>query len=238
MKRNIFFALLLIILLGSITFSNTLVFSALNKMNKVELTKHKAELKKKTNPYKDDNYWDDPLLEENIIVSTAVISKYSSQRLISQLLYLESKKPGKTITLVLKSSGGSSGDCMAIINAMRMISAPVNVVALGRTSSAGAFILAAATGKSMIMEDVIIGIHMVFREYNPDDHAYDSAAKVANYIRGFWAETANLPELFFPKEGEKLDKSFYLDAEQALAYGVVDQIVDANSKEIMSLFHK
>jgi len=176
------------------------------------------------------NYWEDPLLNSRVIMVTERISSNSAKRIISQLLYLETLEPSKAITIVLKSSGGSSSDCMAIMDAMRHISSPVNVFGIGRVSSSGSFILAAATGKRIISSESIVGIHMVFNKYDltDDKSKYSYQKKMAEYTRSFWKKYAVLPSHFFPTEGDSLNKTFNINANEALNYGVVDEIADIN----------
>lgn len=229
MQIKIAWSLLFSLILFSTIFVGFLISSRIN---------HLADAieKKDVDPYH-DSYWEDPLLERNLILTTHAISALTSQRIISQLLYLNAKNPGKPITLILKTLGGSSSDCMAIIDTMKMISSPVNVVAIGRTSSSGAFLLAAGTGERVATSNSIIGIHMVFPQYELDKTLYSSEQPIAEFIRKFWAENAKLPGSFFPKEGDKLNKIFYLNADDALEFKVIDRIIDTNSAEFDSLFN-
>jgi len=173
-----------------------------------------------------EDYWEDPLLAERVIVLTEGIDPELAKKTISQLLYLEEAGRGEPISLLLKTTGGNSSDCMAIMDAMKLISSPVNVTAAGQTSSCGAFILAAATGDRVAMSGSIIGIHMVFRQFDPEER-FSRNALLSEYIRDFWAEHATLPESFFPETGHSLNKTFYLSATEALDYGLVDRIFES-----------
>lgn len=172
------------------------------------------------------SYWEDPLLEDRLILSTSGINESVSERIVSQLFLLEKKAPGKEINLVLRTDGGSRGDWIAIVEAMHMISSSVNVTALGNCTSAGAYILVSATGKRSCLKTAMIGIHMNFPK-DKKGKQFNRSNQDRKRLLAIWKKKANLPSKFFPKKkSRKFDELFYLTAEEALKYGVVDEVFE------------
>jgi len=160
----------------------------------------------------------DPLLAERKILISAEINERTSREVIYRLLHLEAvaKKP---IHLYLLTTGGWTDEAFAIIDTMRSLASPVNTYALGGCSSAGAMVLAAATGTRFAFADSIIMVHS---NNDPSEERYSLAKLDRDRIEQFWRMSARLPEEWFPLVG---DQEYYLSPQEAKKMGIIDEII-------------
>lgn len=161
----------------------------------------------------------DPLLSQRRIVVTHAINERTAREIVERLLYLDGRDPEKPIDLYLSSPGGWTVSAFTIIDAIRLVRAPVNSWAVGGCYSACAMVLAAGTGRRVATRDAILMVHA--GEPGEDEpqsfDRLDSARIVA-----LWREVARLPEDWYPLEdGEE----HYLTARQAMGYGLIDAVV-------------
>jgi ATP-dependent Clp protease protease subunit len=161
----------------------------------------------------------DPLLAKRKILIAAEINERTSKEVIYKLLYLDTleKKP---IDLYLLTTGGWTDATFAIIDVMCSISSPVNTLALGGCSSAGAMILACATGTRYSYPNSVIMIHSNLEE-SQEKHSSEIIDK--NRIERFWKNSAKLPDHWFPLTG---DKEYYLSAQEAKEFDIIDEIIE------------
>ena len=168
----------------------------------------------------------DPLMEKRLILVNGRITESVASRVIKQLLVLEYLHPGEPISLLINTPGGQRSQWQSIVQTMDFLASPVNVIGIGSVSSSGVYILANATGKRIVHESAVVGIHMLFKK----DSGNFSAGRVQDEnIRNYWSDL-KLPKSFFPLEGEKFNETFYLNADQALEYGLVDKIYRRGSE--------
>lgn len=160
------------------------------------------------------------LLQARKVVIASNINAMLADRMVSSLLLLNELDPDTAIDMYIRTEGGWVDDAYAIIDVMNMISAPVNTHAIGGTHSAGAMILAAGTGIRTAYENSVIMFHAGLGE--PDDEFGENQIKNKREIL-FWQSTARLPHDWV---NQLEDRSYFLDAEQALQYEIVDKVVN------------
>ena len=146
------------------------------------------------------------------------------------MLYLEWTDPGKDITFYINTPGGSITAGMAIFDTMKMISSPVSVVGTGIAASMGSILLSGAPkgrrflyphSRVMIHQPLISG-RMVAPAVDINIQA-EEMEKLRNELNQILADASGKPL----KQVEKdTDRDFYLNAEEALEYGLADEIVE------------
>ena len=174
--------------------------------------------------FQDSSYLHDKLLEERSLVLSKEVNQISSERIISSLLLLNALDSEKDINLYLLTSGGWLADAFGIINAMNAIEAPVNTIAISDVSSSGAVVLAGGTGKRIGYENSIIMVH-ANREKGSGEYNWESLD--FERFSSFWRKHSSIPEKWTMIEG---DESFYLSADQALEYGIIDEVINGSNK--------
>ncbi|MCP4352447.1 MAG: ATP-dependent Clp protease proteolytic subunit [Desulfobacterales bacterium] len=166
--------------------------------------------------------WDSPLLQQRKIIITSEINEIVSQRVVSQLLFLDSIAPTESVDLYLRTVGGNTGDMFAIIETFDLIKSEVNVYAIGDCSSAGAYILAAGTGKRFCTSATIIGIHI---NIDDSDEEWSRQRKGKERKIDFWNKHSELPKAFYPLKGNKF---YFLNATEAKRFKIIDEIITHN----------
>lgn len=161
----------------------------------------------------------DPLLLQREVHLIGDVGASSAARAIEGLRYLDAIVPGEPIDLYLTTWGGWPTYAFAIIDTMRLIDSPVNTIAIGMCNSAGAMILVGATGTRSATENVQIMIHVNDTESNDP---FSSERISLDMTERLWQDRAALPEEWYPLTGERY---YYLSAEQALEFGVIDAIL-------------
>ncbi len=167
--------------------------------------------------------WDfentDLLLSQRRILITSRINELTSKEVISKLIFLNQKDPLAPIELYIRTTGGWLNDAFSIVDIMRSISAPVNVHALGICQSAGTVVLIGATGRRIAYPNSNIVPH-----FNRDEEVEPYSQEKLNRQRfeRLWRERTTIPEEWYPLTGDRL---YNLTAQQALEFGIVDDIL-------------
>ena len=169
-------------------------------------------------------------LEERKIFLWGDVSDKSAKDITEKLLYLEWTGPGKDITFYINTPGGSITAGMAIFDTMKMISSPVSVVVTGIAASMGSILLSGAPkgrrflyphSRVMIHQPLISG-RMVAPAVDINIQA-EEMEKLRSELNQILADASGKPL----KQVEKdTDRDFYLNAEEALEYGLADEIVE------------
>lgn len=161
----------------------------------------------------------DPLLAERTIVLTEGINEATARAVVEKLLLLDARDAHTPIDLFLSTQGGWFDAAFAIIAAIDRVRAPVNTIAIGGCYSAGALVLASGTGRRSADENSLISIHEALEAANgPDDPSVPlERARIERLLRA----RTRLPTSWFPLED---DREYYLTPEQALEYGLIDEI--------------
>lgn len=171
------------------------------------------------------------LLKERIIFLAGPINDAVANTVVAQLLFLESEDPKKDINLYINSPGGSVSAGLAIYDTMQHIKCDVSTIGLGIAASMGATLLiAGAKGKRFILPNAEVMLHQVMggaegQAVDIEIHARQ-ILKVKDRINQLLSKHTGQP---ISKIGKDTDRDFYMTAEEALAYGVVDKIIKPKS---------
>lgn len=167
------------------------------------------------------------LLKDRIIFLGSVIDDDVANTVVAQMLFLEAEDPDKDIYLYINSPGGSISAGMAIYDTMQYIRCEVSTICIGLAASMGAFLLAAgAKGKRKSLPNSEIMIHqplggMSGQASDIKIHA-DHIIRIRQKMNEILAErTGNSVE----KVASDTDRDNFLTAEEALEYGIIDEIV-------------
>ena len=173
------------------------------------------------------------LLKDRIIFLAGEIDDTLANTVVAQMLFLEMEDPDAEICLYINSPGGSVTAGMAIYDTMQYIKCPVRTVVIGMAASMGAFLLMAGEkGKRMALPNSEVMIHQ------PLGGAQGQATDVA--IRAEWliktkekmirmkAEMTGQP---IEKVRADVERDYFMSAEEALAYGIVDEIYDRRKQD-------
>ncbi len=166
------------------------------------------------------------LLKERIIFITGAIEDHMANLIVAQLLFLEAEDPKKDIYIYVNSPGGSVTAGMAIIDTMHHIKPDVATVCVGMAASMGSLILSqGAKGKRSILPNAEVMIHQ------PLGGAYGQATDIDITARHILKTRDRLNKMLSKATGQKLqqiekdvERDFFMDAEEALKYGIVDKI--------------
>ena len=171
------------------------------------------------------------LLRDRIIFLGGPIDDDVANLIISQLLFLESEDPKKDIFLYVNSPGGHVHSGLAIVDAMNHVKPDVATVAVGMAASMGSIILASgAKGKRSALPNADIMIHQPHGGAEGQASDIEISAKRIISLRGrlnkILADATGQP---LAKVERDVDRDFYLTADEAKKYGLVDQVFK-NSK--------
>lgn len=166
------------------------------------------------------------LLKERIIFLTGVINDDSANIVIAQLLFLEAEDPKKDIHLYINSPGGSVTSTLAIIDTMNHIKPDVSTICVGLAASGGAWLLSSgAKKKRFILPNAEVMIHQPLG--GTEGQASDIAITAKNILRlrdllnRMMAKNTGNPLAQIEKD---TDRDFYLSADEAKKYGIVDEV--------------
>jgi len=160
----------------------------------------------------------DPVLNQRQILLLGDITPRVAEVTIQKLLYLDGKSH-EPIDLYLQTPGGEMKSAFAIEQTIRLLKSPLNTYALSECNSGGAMLLAAGTGKRRAFHGAIVIIHglKIQGKVPPDFVEWVQGAYTE-----FWRKKTRLPAAWLPLP---YDIKHTLSAEQALEYGVVDELI-------------
>ena len=168
------------------------------------------------------------LLKERIIFLTGPVYDQVASLLCAQLLFLESENPNKDIAFYINSPGGVVTAGLAIYDTMQYIRAPVSTVCMGMAASMGSLLLTAGEkGKRFSLPNGRIMVHQ------PSGGAQGQATDIEIQAREILKTRQRLNEIYVKHTGQpieeiekKLERDTYMSAEEAQAFGLVDQVVE------------
>lgn len=167
------------------------------------------------------------LLQDRIVYLGTQVNNESANRLIKQLILLEQLDPSAPITLYLNSPGGSVVDGMAIYDTIRKVSCPVHAVVAGMAASMGAVILSGCEkGERAILKHSEVLLHQPLG--GAQGQATDIEITTKRLLRmkkmllSLLAENTGHP---YDKLVSDCDRDYWMDADEALAYGIVDKVI-------------
>ena len=167
------------------------------------------------------------LLKDRIILLGTVIDDNVANLIVAQLLFLQAEDPKKDIDLYINSPGGSCTAGLAIYDTIQSLSCDVKTYCIGQCASMGAVLLAAGTaGKRFALPHSRIMIHQ------PWGGAQGTASDINIQAQEILRTKATLNGILAAHTGQKLskiekdtDRDFFMSAEEAVKYGLVDQVV-------------
>lgn len=168
------------------------------------------------------------LLKERIVFLGGPIDGNKANTVIAQLLFLESQDSDKEIKLYINSPGGEVTSGLAIYDTMQYVSCDVSTIGVGMAASLGALLLCGGeAGKRLILPHSEVLLHQVMGGAKGQAVEIEISAqhimKIRKRINRILAEDTGQD---IEKIREDTDRDFYLDAEQAVEYGVVDKIIE------------
>ena len=172
------------------------------------------------------------LLKDRIIMLGGPIDDQVANSVIAQLLFLDAQDPEKDIYLYINSPGGSVTAGLAIFDTMNFIKADVQTIAIGLAASMGSFLLAAGVkGKRYALPNAEIMIHQ------PLGGAQGQATEIEIAARRILKTKDRLNRILVERTGQDMDvierdtdRDFFMTAEEAKDYGLVDEIMDNSEK--------
>ena len=167
------------------------------------------------------------LLRERIIFLGTPVGDQMANLIIAQLLYLEREDPDKDISLCINSPGGVITSGMAILDTMNLIAPDVSTICVGLAASMGTVLLCAgAKGKRYTLANSTIHMHQ------PLGGAQGQATDIEIAAREILRAQDRIRQIISEQSGQSYeqvakdtDRDFYLTAEQAVEYGLVDEIL-------------
>ena len=182
-----------------------------------------------------ERFWDiySLLLKERIIMLFTPISDQVANVIIAQLLYLEREDPDKDISMYIQSPGGVISAGLAIYDTMQLIRPDVSTICVGMAASMGTLLLCSgAKGKRYALPNATIHMHQAMG--GAQGQASDMAIaareimRMQELIRGIIVKHTGQP---MDKVVHDTDRDFYLNPQQAVEYGIVDEILSKPSAE-------
>ncbi len=167
------------------------------------------------------------LLKERIIILGTDVNDQSANLIVAQLLFLDREDPKSAVKLYIHSPGGQVYAGLAIYDAMQEIQAPVSTAAIGMTASFGTVVLAGgSSGMRYALPNATIHMHQ------PLGGMQGQVSDMVIQMNEFARLKAKLINIFVHHTGQNaetiehdLDRDFYLEPEQAVEYGVIDQVL-------------
>jgi ATP-dependent Clp protease, protease subunit len=172
------------------------------------------------------------LLKERIVFLGQVIDDHVANLVVAQMLYLAREDPEQEIHLYIHSPGGSVYAGLAIYDTMQMVQCPIETIAVGSTASMGTVLLAAGTpGRRFALPNATIHIHQ------PLGGAQGQASDLQIQAEEILRLRRRLNDILARHTGQPLerierdtDRDFFMDAEIARDYGVVDKVLTPTAK--------
>lgn len=175
----------------------------------------------------------DLLLENRIILLQGVIHDGNANELVMKLLYLQSENRRKDIHFYINSPGGSVSATLAIYDTMQILSCPVATYCVGLAASGGAVLLAGGTKKKRFaLPHSKVMIHQPYGQVGGQVSDIEIQAqeilKTREVINHILSDHTGQP---LERIAKDTDRDFYMNAEQAKDYGVVDDILTKQKSE-------
>ncbi|KZO99785.1 hypothetical protein CALVIDRAFT_544408 [Calocera viscosa TUFC12733] len=179
------------------------------------------------------------LLRERVIMLAGPVNDTIASLTVAQLLFLEAEEAMKPIHVYINSPGGSVTAGMAIYDTMQYVTSPIYTYCIGQACSMGSLLLAAGErGKRRALPNATIMIHQ------PSGGASGTASDVAIHAKEILRVRERLTRIYQKhcgREGESLDdgverfrkaleRDYFLDAEEAKAFGIVDSVLENRGK--------
>jgi ATP-dependent Clp protease protease subunit len=176
---------------------------------------------------------DDMLLENRIVFLIGEINYARAAEVIMKMLYLDNIKKGSEISLYINSPGGSVDDTMAVYDTIRFVASPVATFCIGRAQPGAALILAAGTkGRRHALPHAKVMLHQpwggVTGQAADIKIQAEEILKAKKVINEIIAKHSGQP---IEKIQEETERDRYLSADEALQYGLIDEVLHEEEKE-------
>jgi len=173
------------------------------------------------------------LLRERIIFLGSAINDQVANLIVAQLLYLDREDPDKDISLYIHSPGGVISAGLAIYDTIQLLRCPVSTICVGLAASFGTVLLCAgSTGKRYALPNATIHLHQAM------GGAQGQAADIEIAAREIMRMQEKIRDILAKHTGQSIekvthdmDRDFYLDAQQAKEYGLIDEILTKPEKK-------
>ncbi len=178
----------------------------------------------------DSKLFSKKFLEQRKIFFWGAVMDDSSKDIVNRLLYLDSEKPGEEIKFYINSPGGLVTAGLVIYDVMRMLKSPVSTICMGHAASMGSIILSAGTkGRRFIFPSAEVMIHQpsiggYFQTTAAEiEIEAKQIMKIKHLSAKILADNCGQP---YEKVMKDFDRDYWMNAQEALAYGIVDGILD------------
>ncbi len=174
------------------------------------------------------------LLKERIIFLGTPINSAVANTIVAQILYLAADDPDRDINMYINSPGGSVYDGMAIYDTMQLVTCNISTIAVGLCASFGTVLLAAGTkGKRYALPNSTIMMHqpwsgMQGQAADIEIHARETL-RIQDRLRQIIADHTGQP---YEQVARDSDRDFWMTAEQAAEYGLVDEVHYSNDSAL------
>ncbi len=182
-----------------------------------------------------ERFWDiySLLLKERIIMLFTPISDPVANTLIAQLLYLEREDPDKDINMYIQSPGGVISAGLAIYDTMQLLRPHVSTICVGMAASMATVLLCAGTkGKRYALPHATIHMHQAM------GGAQGQASDIVIAAREIMRQQDIIKDILVRHTGQPMekvthdtDRDFYLNPDQAMEYGIIDEILNKPSED-------
>jgi ATP-dependent Clp protease protease subunit len=169
------------------------------------------------------------LLRDRIVMLDTDVNEHTASLLVAQMLFLESEDPDRDILFYINSAGGSVTAGMAIYDTMQFIKPDVSTIVMGQACSMGSLLsTAGAAGKRLMLPHAR---HMI---HQPSGGARGQATdiqiqaqeilKMKEYLTQIYVDHNSVGKTFAEFSAD-MERDFFMSAEEALAYGLIDEII-------------
>lgn len=167
------------------------------------------------------------LLKDRIIFLGDDVNEHSANLIVAQLLFLDNESPGKDIFLYINSPGGSVYDALAIYDTMQFVRSDVQTVGIGVQASAAAFLLSSGSkGKRYILPHSTVMIHQPSSgtrgKVTDQEIDLKESLRVKHLLESIMAKNTGQKA---ERIHEDMERDKWMDAKEAMAYGIVDGII-------------
>jgi ATP-dependent Clp protease protease subunit len=171
------------------------------------------------------------LLKERVIFLVGPIDDIMANVVVAQLLFLEAENPDKDISLYINSPGGSVTAGMAIYDTMQFIKPDVSTLCIGQAASMGALLLTAgAKNKRFCLANSRVMIHQPLGGFQGQASDIEIHAKEILYLKSKLNDIlAHHTKQSVKKIAEDTDRDNFMSSEDAVAYGIVDKVINSRS---------
>ncbi len=174
------------------------------------------------------------LLKDRIIFVYGEINDAMVNTLIAQLLFLESEDSEKDITLYVNTPGGSVVAGLALVDAMNIVKPDISTICIGMAASMGSIILASGTkGKRYILPNSEVMIHQPWGGFQGQVSDIEiTTNQFVKHKKKLTQILADASDKSFEVLEKDMDRDFYLSANEAKKYGLVDKVLSTRKKEV------